>query len=627
MARHGSWTMDQPAGPTRSAVVGPQRETPETPVVTGPPRAVSPPSQTGATAAGRTGRGRSATWVRTLACVVIGLAVAEGVGLRAWFLFHQPITSDEAVAGLIAHQILHGHTYAFFWGQPFGGVEPYAVAAVFAVAGQSGFTLGMTPVLLSIVSSLLVWRVARRLVASGAVAALAGALAWAAPLPVVFTTTQEGGYRGATLVCGLMVLLFSLRILDGKGGVGEFVALGLAAGVGWWALPEIVYFLIPSVLILVGAIVKGWPEVGTVRWIERAAVSLGAFAVGGLPWIWTNIGSGFASLDSSKFPGAITPLNPGYSGRLRIFFRSSLPMYLDLRRLSSGAVLFGTSGAGRAGLALLAVAFGCVVLGALFLCFFQRGRCTALGAAVVVMPLIVALQPGTWYWEDGRYTVYLGPLLALVVAVGFDQAARRFARRQPGDDSAENSESNGRAREGSPRLAAIGMSVVVAVCVVATVVDFHQSFAVGPRAFVSSWGNPDGAATATAAALEHRGIVDGYADYWVAYKLDFLSRERLSLTVAGSDPDRWTSLTRTVERAPHAAWLFVTPALLPDGFSQFAPTQAIQGPSGLPEASFLSDLSRLGIGWRMVQVGPIDAVVPDRAVILTGRGQVEGAPD
>ena len=65
-----------------------------------------------------------------LVVVVIALALVVGAAVfRPGTSFHRPITSDEAVGGLIANQILHGHTYAFFWGQPFGGVEPYAVAA------------------------------------------------------------------------------------------------------------------------------------------------------------------------------------------------------------------------------------------------------------------------------------------------------------------------------------------------------------------------------------------------------------------------------------------------------------------------------------------------------------------
>src|SRR5262249_38777877 len=149
----------------------------------------------------------------------------------------RPINSDEAVGGLIAEQILHGHLSTFFWGQPFGGVEPYVVAAFFSVFGRNPLVLGLAPAALSAVACLLVWRVARRLVRDQRLAVAAGALAWVAPLPVVYQSTVEGGYRGVTLVCGLTVLLFALRVLDGRDHVGEFLALGLAAGVGWWSLP------------------------------------------------------------------------------------------------------------------------------------------------------------------------------------------------------------------------------------------------------------------------------------------------------------------------------------------------------------------------------------------------------
>ena len=244
----------------------------------------------------------------TIGMVVVAGAV--GTFIRAWLLFHQPVTSDEAVAGLIAHEILHGHTYAFFWGQPFGGVEPYVVAAVFAVFGQNSLTLGLGPILLSAVAAILVWRVALRLVDSPQVALLAGAMAWVAPFPVVFSSTIEGGYRGVTLACGLGVLLLSLRILDGKFRVAEFVAFGLIAGLGWWSLPEIAYFLIPAGLVLIGAMVQSYHAGELSRWAGRIGWAVLAFVVGAFPWIWTNFGSGFASLDASKFPGSVTPAQP-----------------------------------------------------------------------------------------------------------------------------------------------------------------------------------------------------------------------------------------------------------------------------------------------------------------------------
>jgi hypothetical protein len=558
---------------------------------------------------------------RTARLLTIGLVVVAcvvGAFIRAWLLFHQPVTSDEAVAGLIAHQILHGHTYAFFWGQPFGGVEPYVVAAVFAVFGQNSLTLGLAPILLSAVAAILVWRVALRLVDSPQVALLAGAMAWVAPFPVVSSSTIEGGYRGVTLACGLGVLLLSLRILDGKFRVAEFVAFGLIAGLGWWSLPEIAYFLIPAGLVLIGAMVQSYNAGGLSRWVGRIGWAVLAFVVGAFPWIWTNFGSGFASLDASKFPGSVTPLNPGYAGRLRIFFKYTLPMYVNLRRLITGEWLFGGSGSPlHSVLVPLATALlALVLLAVVVLCFLRGGRCIALGVALVLYPFLIALQPGTWYWEDGRYAVYLGPLLALAVAAACAELAARL---------------RGRTRTSSHRLTrprGTGltlMSVVVAVLLVMTAINFHQSLAVTPRALVSHWGNPDAATTATATALEADGIRTGYADYWVAYKLDFVSRGNLSVTVAGTDPDRWQALSQQVRMSKSPAWLFVPPGQVPVGLAQFAQTDEIQGPSGLTEANFLAALTRLGIPYKTVNAGPIQAVIPARQVQLGDSGQVSAA--
>ena len=154
-----------------------------------------------------------ATW---LVRAVVAAAVAFGVALRLWFLFHVPVNSDEAIVGLMARGIEHGHFVAFYWGQPYGGGEPYVVALLFALFGQSALALALTPVLLWAVSSVLVWRIVRRLVATPELALLAGALAWVGPDVALSNSTLEYGFRGVTLVCGLTALLMSLRVLDGR---------------------------------------------------------------------------------------------------------------------------------------------------------------------------------------------------------------------------------------------------------------------------------------------------------------------------------------------------------------------------------------------------------------------------
>ncbi|HEY1827744.1 MAG TPA: glycosyltransferase family 39 protein, partial [Acidimicrobiales bacterium] len=295
------------------------------------------------------------TALRLLLRLVIVLALAVGVGLHLWYLFHSPINSDESIVGLMARDILHGHFVAFYWGQPYGGGEPYVVAVLFALFGQSALTLSMAPLLLAAVAAVLVWRVACR-VASPALAALAGALAWLGPDVMTANATREYGFRGVTLVCGLACLLFALRLLDRGPSWVDCAGLGLATGVGWWSSPEIAYFLIPAGLVVVGAL-RVHASSAT-SWLNRLALAVIAFAVGSLPWIWANVNSHGASLKPSNFPGgAVSSLNTGFGARLEIFFRLSLLIDLDLRRLVTGGYLVsGAPGVALAVVVLTALA-------------------------------------------------------------------------------------------------------------------------------------------------------------------------------------------------------------------------------------------------------------------------------
>lgn len=557
---------------------------------------------------------RPRDWVLVAAII----AVVIGVALRAWFIFHDPTNSDEAVAGLIARQILHGHTYAFFWGQPVGGVEPYALAAFLWLFGPNGQTLALAPVTLSVVAALLVWRVARRLVKDPALAVLAGALTWASPLAAVYNSTVEGGYRGVTLACGLAALLIALRILDGEMRYREFVMLGLVAGVGWWALPEIVYFLLPAGLLVASAIVR-WPKgLRFDRWVGKLGVCLLASCAGALPWLWANVQSGFASLDPSKFPGTVTPLNPGMLGRLRIFFVDALPLQLNLRRFDDGRWLFGVSGSSPLHrvllVAVVAVVLAVVVL-SVVLCFLRGGRAVAVGAAVVAYPFLVALQPMTWFWIDGRYTVYTGALLSLSVVIGVEEGVRRFRRRERRDVDRRDA-----------RRARSGFSIVVTGSVLLALLAFHQSFGVTPSSFATGWGDPDQATRTTIASLERQGVRTGYADYWVAYKLDLLSGGSLAITVAGADPDRWQALDHQVSTSADPAWLFVPATQMSIAHSQFDAPSEIRGPGGLDEASFTAMLRQRKIPYRVIDARLIQAVVPVRPVSRSVANYPTGPP-
>ena len=124
-------------------------------------------------------------------------------------------------------------------------------------------------------------------------------------------------------------------------------------------------------------------------------------------------------------------MNTGYAGRLGTFFRLWLPIDVDLRRLPTGAWLVG----GIAGGLLVATVLVALVVATLG-CLARRDRSTACAVAVLAFPFLFSAQPGTWFWEDGRYIVFLSPLLAIVLAAGIEALAgwpllRARAHRRP----------------------------------------------------------------------------------------------------------------------------------------------------------------------------------------------------
>lgn len=437
--------------------------------------------------------------------VVFMTAIAVGIALRAWYVFHQPVSSDVAIVGLMASQILHGHFSAFYWGQAYGGAEPYLVAPIFTIFGASAWTLDAVPILLSAGAAILTWRIARRLVSDPALAVLAGATVWVVPQAAVWNSTMEYGFRGVTLFCGLGALLLSLRVLDGRRGWLEFAGLGLLVGVGWWSSPEIVYFVVPAATVVVIAIVED-EEIGRLaRWGGRCVLTALAAIVGELPWLWVNINSHFRSLSTGAF--MVPPGAPGYTGRVRIFFEFMVPMLFGLRSEETGRWVWGRP----LSIVVLAALLLLVVV-ALLMCLLQDSRSRAIALAVLVFPFLLAFSPATWAWEDGRYSDLGFPLIILVLVIGSAEAVRRWHR---GARSVQR-HTTSRSR--------VVLSMIAAVLLALSVVNFatFQSY-VDSSSFFSGWTNPNAPTQQAIHDLEADGVRDGYADYWVAYRLDFLS--------------------------------------------------------------------------------------------------------
>ena len=518
--------------------------------------------------------------------------------MRSWYFFHTPSSSDQAIVGLMANAILHGHFTAFYWGQAYGGAEPYAVAGMFALFGHSAATLNLTPALLSGAAALVTWRAALRLVRIPQLAAIAGVLVWVAPDAYLANSTREGGFRGVTMLCGLVCILCGLRLLDGSRRFVDVIALGLFAGLGWWSSPEVAYFLVPAGLLMLGALFGGGQALRW--WITRLIAGVAAFVVGALPWLWANVNSGFQSLNPSSFPaGSLS--NTGYWGRMNVFFHYALPVELNTRRLLTGSFLFGGSGSGlRHALGVSVTIFVCVMLAvAIVLAASRGGRWLAVAVGVVAFPMLYAAQPGTWYWSNGQYVVFLGPLIALAAVPGFEEAFSRFRRRSRRDIRA---------------MTVVALSAALAAAIVLSLFALAGDNQTTVTQLASGWGNPNASADRAISILRANGIRDGFADYWVAYKLDLLSGQTLTITPAKGDVDRQPAFARTVALSQQQAWLFVPPSQMSSAYAQFFST--IPGPDAITESRFLTALRILHVGYREVNAGVLSAVVPDRHITI-----------
>ena len=528
---------------------------------------------------GRSGTGGGSGWERParlgwIMLVLLAGLVVGGLLLRLWILGNAPLNSDEATAGLVAHEIARGHFFAFYWGQGYGGVEPYALALSFLVAGQSPLTLNGTPVLLALLGSILVWRIGLHLFRRPA-ALVAAVLSWVWSESTLWNSTKEYGFHEACAVLGLVALLHAVRIVIGSrtahgDRVSDWCILGAAIGLGYWASPEIVYFALPGTVVALVAL-RQRANGGIVRRLG----ALGAAAlIGATPAIWA----------VATRHGTAIPSSPAtYLSRLGTFFSHVLPMVLGLRIEGAGAWELGD----RFG--PVAYALVLVVVGAAAVVVAAGNRdARVLVLALALFPFLYAAFPTSWFWNDGRYAIGLTPVLALVVVGAVWQVLR-------------------------PAVAVWVGAALLLVALASTLVAFNSGYgAIGSPGRLTTWSaNPNPAITGLAHHLERIGATHVYAGYWVANDLTFVSNGRvtaLSVGEARNPPE-----AGSVEAAPTAAWVFVPPDSAAVAASQLGSTTDLD-PGSTTEAGLVAWLDHHGIRYTRSSTGVFDIIVPTRNV-------------
>ncbi len=393
-----------------------------------------------------------------------------GLGLRVFIARSSlgEMNADEAIVGLMARHVLLGEFPAFYWGQEYGGsLEAILAAPLLAAAPTSVAAVKAVPQIFHLVGVGLCYVIGRR-IATREAGLLAGALFWMWPAFSVWWSTKESGFYGVTVVAGLAAWLLALRI-DERSRARDWALLGFVAGQGWWASPQIAFFLLPLGLWLLLR-----------RRASPAGISIATVtaAVGAAPWIYANVRSDWASFIVPPVPTA----DP-YPARLASFFVEALPAFLGLRLQGEfGHWFFDPVGM---------VAFA-LTIGLLATALFLHGH-LLVRLGIVLYPFVYAISPLSR--GEPRYLYLLAPMLAFLLATALKVNWQR-----------------------------LGVVVVMSALAAANIVAMDEGQIGTPAA-------PDvlisGDLRGLAGDLEEANIDTFYADYWIAYPVTFYSQERV----------------------------------------------------------------------------------------------------
>jgi Dolichyl-phosphate-mannose-protein mannosyltransferase len=507
-----------------------------------------------------------------LLLVLVVLAIT-GVFLRLWLVHNASTNADEATAGLIAHQITLGHTYAFYWGQSYGGVEPYGLAIAFSLFGQSPFVLNATPAVLALVGTVIVWRIGLHLFAAPA-ASVAAVLGWIWSESTLWNSTKEYGFHELALVLGLVVLLQSVRMIqrahrDEGDRVIDWAFLGGAVGLGFWASPEIAYFAIPGLVFVVTTLRGRTSRAARLRCFVLCVTAF----VGALPWIWATV----------KSHGAGIPASPvSYLSRLSTFFSHVLPMILGLRVEGAGA----WEGGRLFGLAAYALLLVLVIGGAVVLAV-RVPDARVLVLTLTLFPFLYAAFPTSWFWNDGRYAIALTPLLSLMITGACWQLFR-------------------------PRVAAWLSCALLVAALASTLIAFNDATGAiaKPSELTTFSADPNSLVTSLSDHLERDGVAHAYAGYWVANDLSFISDNRvtaLALGVSRNPPEATNAGNVAV------AWIFVPTSSVPMDSAQLESVSNLE-PGSITEGALTGWLHDHKVSYRTLSTSGFEVIVPGRNI-------------
>ncbi len=455
-------------------------------------------------------------WVFALVVLLVALVFRAAVLASGAVSFH----SDEAIVGLMARHINQGQPIpTFFYGQAYmGSLDPLLVSVAFRLFGETVLSIRLvqSALYLGIVATTML--LALRLSGSRQVAALAGLLVAIPPVVMIlYTTISLGGY-GETLLLGNLVLLigYDLTQPETRRSGWRWLALGALAGSGWWTNSLIVVYLVPVAIFLLKDLLTDWRGL----WLMVLGAAA-AFVIFSAPWWMYNFSHDWESV---RF------LLGGFqSGAARVTIDDKLIGLIFLGLPGVFGLRFPWAMSPWAGVWAFPLAIGYVMA----LLFAARSRRMPLLWLMVAVFTLVFVLSGFGVDATGRYLLPLVAPLAIILGAQIEAARQRLS------------------------WAILLALPFLTVNLLGTVIAMRSVPPGLTPQFDPATDFPNDQDQAVIDFLVQHGGQHGYATYWVAYRLAFLSHENVILapllpykaSLVYTASDRYPPYTAEVEAA------------------------------------------------------------------------------
>ena len=443
--------------------------------------------------------------------IILALAVLlVGVGLWLRVMMITPpfgvVNSDEAIAGLMARGIRDGHLTTFYWGQNYGGAFEAYVLAILGWVIPEGIAFFLLPFIESLIAAFLLFLIAKQRLDKN-LSMLIASLMLAFPALAVWNNARPMLFYQSTVIFGLTAIWLVDQTSKNQSPASPhnsyWFYLGLVCGLGWWATTQSLFFLIPIIAVL--SIRQPRPST------RQIALATGSFAVAILPWLYTNIRTGFASV----FDGP--PRDGSVAHHLEAQIKVGWSTVFGLRRPFDGQWLNP----------VLAFVFVLILVG-LAIVFVPRAVKSRQNpnAMLLVIPSFVVLQafaPTGSFIGSGRYYIFVVPSVLFVLGL-FLAFLLRTTRR----------------------LGIVAVSIIILTALSSTLLSVHavRDYQFGPTHLDD-----------VAVALRESEVSSVYGDYWVVYALAW---EDPTLVVSPTTTDRRPDWSHQVRNDHSTAYVFWT---------------------------------------------------------------------